>query len=145
MERHCTGSETDVAGSQAPRMTWHPPRQCARFVSCHKTAMNRILLINAEWAKAFVDCPGLVGHVEVFVAAWLVWRRKRRALANDHGPVIQQKKQQKDPTFGQTKPALRVGSVSVEGLFCESEAHRRRVDSCPLAHECVPRPNPSGD
>lgn len=36
----------------------------------HKTAMNMILLINAELAKAFVTCPELVGHIDVFVASW---------------------------------------------------------------------------
>lgn len=67
-------------------------------------------------------------------------------MANNHCTVIKQKKQQKGPTFGQTKPSLHVGSVSVEGLFCESEAHRRRqVDFCPLARERVLRPKPRGD
>lgn len=69
-------------------MIWHTQLQCARFISCHTVAMNMILFINAKRAKAFIECPGLAGHMEVSVASWLVLRQKRRLMANNYCNII---------------------------------------------------------
>lgn len=52
-------------------------------------AMHMIPLINAKRAKAFIECPGLAGHMEVFMASWLVLRRKRRLMAGNYCSIIE--------------------------------------------------------
>lgn len=47
-----------------------------------------ILFINTKRAKAFIECPGLAGHMEVSVASWLVLRQKRRLMANNYCNII---------------------------------------------------------
>lgn len=78
----------DMGDRQALRMLWHTQLECSRFISCHTMAMHTIPLINAKRAKAFIECPGLAGHMEVFMASWLVLRQKRRLMADNYCSII---------------------------------------------------------
>lgn len=93
-------------------MIWHTQLEYARFINCHKIAMNMVLLINGKRAKAF-ERPWLARHVEVSVASWFVLKQKERVMTNNYCNIIKRKKQWKSPTFGQTELSLYVGSVSV--------------------------------
>lgn len=74
---------------QALRRLWHTQLECSRFISYHTMAMHMIPLINAKRAKAFIECPGLAWHMEVFMASWLVLRQKRRLMAGNYCSIIE--------------------------------------------------------
>lgn len=87
MEKRCT--ESDRHGQQpGTKDDVAHTMQCASIISCHRVTLSMILLINAKRAKAFIECPGLVGHIEASVASWLVLRQKRKVMANNYCNII---------------------------------------------------------